>query len=207
MAAIAWQMGYKTGDDAAILKGGNDAFNAVPSAHAIATLAGDFGVGAKQGALTLDAAGKKDGTADALSSYGKEHWSAADEQARNETNSNATDDQRARKAGKLSTADIERKVPLERYKQAVLAQIGPEVDAGRQVVIGQYNHFVRLQSVSDEFVIKDDPGHFTGANEKATWEEARAMGLFTKWVVIGVTVHHVRRGRTPAEQRSPTRSG
>jgi hypothetical protein len=34
-------------------------------------------------------------------------------------------------------------------------------------------------------VIKDDPGHFTGANEKATWEEARAMGLFTKWVVIG----------------------
>ena len=51
-------------------------------------------------------------------------------------------------------------------------------------MIGQYRHFVRLQAVTDEFVIKDDPGHYTGANEKATWEEARAMGLFLKWIVI-----------------------
>jgi hypothetical protein len=59
-----------------------------------------------------------------------------------------------------------------------------ELDAGRQVVVGQRHHFVRLQSVTDEFVTKDDPGHHTGANEKATWEEARAMGLFLKWIVI-----------------------
>ena len=44
MAAIAWQMGYKTGDSDAILAGGNAAFKAVPSADAIGTLAKDFGV-------------------------------------------------------------------------------------------------------------------------------------------------------------------
>jgi hypothetical protein len=185
MAAIAWQMGYKTGNDAAILKGGNDAFNAIPSADAVATLARDFGVTAKHGALTLDAAGKKDKTADALNAYGESHWRAADDQATAETTGKATDAERARKAGKLSNAEIERKVPLERYKQAVLAQVGPELDAGRQVVVGQWHHFVRLQSVTDDFVTKDDPGHHTGANEKATWEEARAMGLFLKWIVIG----------------------
>jgi hypothetical protein len=43
---------------------------------------------------------------------------------------------------------------------------------------------VRIQGFTDEFVIKDDPGRHTGANEKATWEEARAMGLFLKWIVI-----------------------
>ncbi|MDA0160733.1 hypothetical protein OM076_10690, partial [Solirubrobacter ginsenosidimutans] len=175
MAAIAWQMGYKTGNDAAILKGGNDAFNAIPSADAIATLAADFGAKATKGNLA---------TADDLASYGKDHWKAADNQATDETKKNRTAEQRAANAGGLSTAEIERKVPLERYKSTVIAKLGPQLDAGRQVVIGQYRHFVRLQAVTDEFVIKDDPGHYTGANEKATWEEARAMGLFLKWIVI-----------------------
>jgi len=44
---------------------------------------------------------------------------------------------------------------------------------------------VRVQGFTDEFVIKDDPGRYTGANEKATWEEARAMGLFLSWIVVG----------------------
>ena len=183
MAAVAWQMGYKTGDEAAIMKASNAAFEAVPSAHAIATLAADFGVKAKHGALTLDASGKKDSTPAALDAYGKQHWKAADTQAIAETASGSAE-KRERNAGKLSNAEIERTVPLERYKQAVLSQVAPELDAGRQIVGGQWNHFVRIQGFTDEFVIKDDPGRHTGANEKATWEEARAMGLFLKWIVI-----------------------
>jgi len=185
MAAIVWQMKYRTGSEKAILAGGNAAFNSVPSADAVATLARDFGATAKQGALTLAASGRADATPDALKEFGGQHWKQADNQATQETTDKKSPDQRARRAGGLSTADIERKVPVERYKQAVLAQIGPELDAGKQVVVGQWHHFVRLQAVSDEFVVKDDPGHYTGANEAATWEEARAMGLFLNWIVIG----------------------
>src|SRR5215813_2071637 len=89
------------------------------------------------------------------------------------------------KVGPLSDAAIESDLPLEQYKQTVLAQIGPELDSGRQIVVGQHNHFVRLQSVTDEFVIKDDPGGFTRGNMQATSEEARAMGLFWHWISIG----------------------
>jgi hypothetical protein len=185
MAAIVWQMKYRTGSDKAILAGGNNAFNSVPSAHAIATLARDFGAPAKQGALTLAASGRADSTPDALNEFAQTRWKRADNQATEETGDKATAEQRSAKAGRLSTAEIERTVPLERYKQAVLAQIGPELDAGRQVVVGQWHHFVRLQAITNEFVIKDDPGHYTGSNEKATWEEARAIWLFLNWVVIG----------------------
>ncbi len=185
MAAIVWQMQYKTGSEQAILAGGNSAFNSVPSTTAIATLAHDFGVPATKGALTLDASGKADNTPGALDAYGKTHWRTADDQATEESGANASAQQRSGRAGRLSDADIERKVPLEHYKQAVQAQIGSELDAGRQVVVGQWHHFVRLQAITDEFVIKDDPGHFTGSGEMATWEEARAMGLFLNWVAIG----------------------
>jgi hypothetical protein len=177
-------MGYKTGDDAEILRASNEAFEKVASATAVATLAGDFGVSATHGSLTLNASGRADSTPDHLDQYGKAHWKAADDQATAETKA-GTAQARERNAGKLSDRQIERDVPLERYKQAVLSQVAPELDKGKQIVGGQWNHFVRIQGFTDEFVIKDDPGHFTGANEQATWEEARAMGLFLKWISIG----------------------
>jgi hypothetical protein len=184
MAAVIWQMGYKAGDKQAILDASNAAFGAVPSTTAIKKLAGDFGATATVGALTFDASGRADATAGQLSSYGKDHWKAADTQAIAETK-DGTAAARDRNRGKLSDAAIERQIPIERYKRAALDQVGRHLDAGKQVVVGQYNHFVRLQALTDEFVTKDDPGRFTGANEKATWEEARAMGLFTNWVIIG----------------------
>ncbi len=184
MAAVIWKLGYKAGDKQAILDASNAAFEAVPSTTAIKKLAGDFGVNATVGALTLDASGRADATAGNLAGYGKEHWKAADTQAIAETK-DGTAGARERNRGNLSNAAIERQIPLERYKQAARDQVGRHLDAGRQVVVGQYNHFIRLQSLDDEFVTKDDPGRFTGANEKATWEEARAMGLFTNWVLIG----------------------
>ena len=85
----------------------------------------------------------------------------------------------------MSDSQIEHDVPLQQYRRDAMAQVGKHLDAGKQVVGGQWHHFVRLQALTDDFVIKDDPGHYTGANEKATWEEARAMGLFLNWIVIG----------------------
>jgi hypothetical protein len=115
----------------------------------------------------------------ALRAYGEKHWRAASSQGD------------LRKAGRatstagLSEGTIERNVPLELYKRGVLAKVVPQLEAGHQVVVGQFNHFVRLQSLDDEFVVKDDPGAVGRANLKITWEEARAMGLFNVWLVIG----------------------
>ena len=67
----------------------------------------------------------------------------------------------------------------------MLADIRPHLDGGRQVVVAQHNHYVRLQAVTDEFIVKDDPGRFTHANARPTWEEARALGLFQHWIAIG----------------------
>jgi hypothetical protein len=52
------------------------------------------------------------------------------------------------------------------------------------VVVGQYRHFVRLQELTEDFIVKDDPGSWTRSDLRITWEEARAMGLFNKWLVV-----------------------
>jgi hypothetical protein len=206
MAAIVWQMGYKTGTKEQILAGGNAAFNAVPSSTAIIRLAKDFGATANPGAFKLDASAKKDPGADRLRSYGEKHHGAADKQAQAETELHeieaklASESNAAKKASlekqkakleakvakgpSLTDAGIEAKIPLEQYKRTILTEVGAELDRGNEIVVGQFNHFVRLQSVDEEFVVKDDPGGFTRGNMRATWEEARAMGLFTKWISI-----------------------
>jgi hypothetical protein len=207
MAAIVWQMGYKPGSPEDILKGGNLAFGHIPSAEAVIQLARDFGASAKYGAFKLDPSAKKDGGSHALEDYGSEHNVQArvhaeagakvrelERQLERETNAGkrakleaekATVEAQLAKREPLSDAAIESKLPLEQYKRSVLAQVRPELDSGRQLIVGQFNHFVRLQAVTEDFVIKDDPGRFTGVNMQVTWEEARAMGLFWNWISIG----------------------
>ena len=67
----------------------------------------------------------------------------------------------------------------------MLADIRPHLDGGRQVVVAQQNHYVRLQAVTDEFIVKDDPGRFTPCQRETDLEEARALGLFQHWIAIG----------------------
>jgi hypothetical protein len=207
MAAIVWQMGYKKGSPEEILKGANDAFNNVASAKAVKKLAEDFGASATIGEFKLDPGAKKDAGQRALKQFGAKHSTQAlvkaevamrlreiERRLERETKpakraklekEKAELQAKLAKMGPLSDAAIESVLPLEQYKQAVLKQIGPELDSGRQIVAGQYHHFVRLQAVTDEFVIKDDPGGFTRGNMQLTWEEARAMGLFWHWILIG----------------------
>ena len=66
----------------------------------------------------------------------------------------------------------------------MLAEIRPHLDGGRQIVVAQQAHYVRLQAVTDDFIVKDDPGRFTHSTAP-TWEEARALGLFQHWIAIG----------------------
>ncbi|MCE7002916.1 hypothetical protein LWC34_08730 [Kibdelosporangium philippinense] len=79
----------------------------------------------------------------------------------------------------------EASVPLEGYKEWALSTFGPILDAGMPVAVGQYNHWMRLQSVDEDYVIVDDPGGTGRLNRKTAWEEARGEGLFHKSLVIG----------------------
>jgi hypothetical protein len=84
-----------------------------------------------------------------------------------------------------SDAEMEAELPIAKLKGDILNLMGPVLDSGKQIVVGQYHHFVRLESVTDGYVIKDDPGHWTGADNKITWEEARKIGLFENYLILG----------------------
>ena len=53
------------------------------------------------------------------------------------------------------------------------------------MVAGQYNHFVRIESVDEKGVVKDDPGNWLRSDDQITWEEARALGLFENYLILG----------------------
>ena len=186
MAAIAWQMGYKTGTDEAILAGGNDAFNAIPSADAIATLAARLRRSGDAGRTHARGTGQADRTPGAARRFRKDALEGGRQPGdRRDRRQNRTAEQRGANAAGSPPPRSSARSRSSATSRRCSTSSARQLDAGRQVVVGQYHHFVRLQAVTDEFVIKDDPGHYTGANEKATWEEARAMGLFLNWVVIG----------------------
>lgn len=85
----------------------------------------------------------------------------------------------------LSDAGREKALAIEVYRRTILREIGPLLDAGKQVEVGQAHHFVRLQSVDDAGIVKDDPGGHTGADMKLTWNQARNIGLFWNYIVVG----------------------
>ena len=88
----------------------------------------------------------------------------------------------------LSAEKIEKNIPIESYKNVIKSQIGPELDGGAAIVVNLYHHYVRLEAVHDDYVVVDDPGSLRKselrANRKVTWDEARHMGYFMRWLVI-----------------------
>jgi hypothetical protein len=84
----------------------------------------------------------------------------------------------------LSNKSIEASVPIEKYKQAVISQIGNELATGAAVETHVTNHFVRVHAVFDDHVVIDDPAQPGRAHKVVLWEEARAEGLFAKRLVL-----------------------
>ncbi len=75
---------------------------------------------------------------------------------------------------------------LEAYKQAVMEQVGKPFAQGKSVVIALYGHFTRLQGMTaDELTIGDPANWTTGQHRKVLWEEARAMGYFHHFLLLG----------------------
>jgi hypothetical protein len=87
---------------------------------------------------------------------------------------------------------MEALLPVDDYKQDILARLTPAMQAGHQVIVNLENHFVRLQSLSEEGVVFDDPastvnstgGRNAGENSKLTWEQARAHGYFKNYLIL-----------------------
>jgi hypothetical protein len=84
-----------------------------------------------------------------------------------------------------SEATMEQAVPLALYKASVLGPLRKVLAEGKQVIVSQHNHFVRLEAIDDREIVIDDPGWRTRKNQRLTWAEARAIGLFLRYMVVG----------------------
>jgi hypothetical protein len=141
----------------------------VPNIEHMRILASRFGVGGQVGSFHHDE----------LAAYGAAHHMEAAKRSDSRRQGRKVDDEG------LSTPEIEKTLPLDKFRRDILSLIGPMLDQGKQVVAGQFNHFVRIESVSEQSVIKDDPGNWLRSNDKLTWEEVRALGLFENYLVLG----------------------
>jgi hypothetical protein len=170
MAAVVEVLGgIDAPTDKQMDKAAGDAMGWLPNIKHLKVLASRFGMES-----TID--GYRH---DQLAAYGKEHWRLAGHQGDLRKRGEATS------AEGLSDADIESQVPLEQYRRAILTKLQPVLDQGKQVVVGQFNHFVRLKALDENGIVKDDPGNPRGATLRHTWEEARALGLFENFLIVG----------------------
>ncbi|HEY6033739.1 MAG TPA: hypothetical protein VIV58_05750, partial [Kofleriaceae bacterium] len=85
----------------------------------------------------------------------------------------------------LDDAAIEKTLPIQSYKDAITAQLGKHLDAGKGVIAGLSGHYVRLYEITDTGVCVQDPGQWNRTEMRITWAEARAMGYF--WVNLVIS--------------------
>jgi hypothetical protein len=85
----------------------------------------------------------------------------------------------------LDDAEIEKTLPIKSYQDAITAQLGKHLDAGKGVIAGLSGHYVRLYEITDTGVCVQDPGQWNRTEMRITWAEARAMGYF--WVNLVIS--------------------
>jgi hypothetical protein len=105
------------------------------------------------------------------------HAAAGDKQAQ-------ADYALAQKSVDLHAKDIDSTMPLDRYRDAAIAQLRPILDSGAAVMAGCYIHWTRLISVDTEKVKVQDPGAWDRHEMAFPWAEARAMGYFWQNIVF-----------------------
>jgi len=79
--------------------------------------------------------------------------------------------------------ELEASLPVQTYRDSVLNPLRAALASGKQVIANRVSHFVRLESVSEQEIIIDDPAE-SGKNFKMTWEEARVQGFFRRYVIL-----------------------
>lgn len=85
----------------------------------------------------------------------------------------------------LSPEYLDKLITVESFRTQVLATIKPELDRGRQVINNMTKHYVRVESVTDDGMVSDDPGGSQRKDRPVSWEEGRAMAFFHDYLVLG----------------------
>lgn len=82
-------------------------------------------------------------------------------------------------------AEVEEALPISTYQNAVLPLMIELLGSGKQVIVNLHNHFVKLQAINLETITVHDPGGFERDNKEITWDEARSLGYFKRYTVVG----------------------
>lgn len=82
-------------------------------------------------------------------------------------------------------AAVEETLPLTTYQNAVIPLMNELLGSGKQVIVNLHNHFVKLQAISLENIIVHDPGGIERDNKTVSWEDARTLGYFKRYTVVG----------------------
>lgn len=195
LAAIA-ECASGTSEEA-ILAGAGEAWDKILSIYFLKTLASRFGVAGSIKAFTTDTSQSKDDSKkdlSALSGFGKKHRKDVEKltDARNKAEESGSEKDQAayqkllgQEQDAMDGKGVETKLSIDEYKNAIIEQVGADLDSGKGVVVSISGHYVRLQSIHDTHVIVDDPGQTKRADRKVLWEEARAMGYFRHRLLLG----------------------
>lgn len=199
LAAIAEVLKSSKADDATVTEAAVEAWDKILNIGFLKQLAERFGASGIIHEFTLDPEkSKKERKKDlsALSSWGGKHRTPVEQMVDARNKMEAASGKEREKYRKIyekaleklqnatAKSSIEESLPLEAYRDAIIAQVGSELDGGAAVVVNITGHYVRLQSIHDDHVVVDDPAQQARANRKVTWEEARAMGYFKRRLVI-----------------------
>lgn len=84
-----------------------------------------------------------------------------------------------------SPEKMEEALSTKVYQASVLGPVGEALDEGKQVIVSEWQHFVRLEGLDETNVKLDDPGSYEKKDQKLTWPEAREIGCFHRWVLLG----------------------
>lgn len=175
--------------DSAVLAGAQAAWNKILSIYFLSELASKFGVGGSVKTFTTDTGAKKQGY-DALSNFGGAHRKDVEHlvDARNKYEASGAEKDKAAYekllAREQKAMDGDGKLDIADYRNAIISQVGADLDSGAAIVVSISGHYVRLQAIHDDHVVVDDPGRTERSNRKVTWEEARAMGYFKHRLVL-----------------------
>lgn len=82
-------------------------------------------------------------------------------------------------------AKVEAALPIAQYRQSVLPVMQEALGSGKQVIVNLHNHFVKLQALDESMVVVHDPGGTERGNKQVTWEQARELGYFKRYTVVG----------------------
>lgn len=197
LVAITECLGGKEATAEAITEAAKRAFSRILELGFLRTLAQRMGASAQIKYFSFDASGEKKPSKEfnTLNGYGaaKGQRQSIDKliDARNKAEASQSDKdeqayekQKASNAAALEGKSIESKLSLQAYKDAVIKNVGADLDRGAAVETHVTQHYVRLQAIHEDYVVIDDPGQQARANKKVLWEEARAQGMFDYRIVI-----------------------